>query len=249
MSCPDGLSQWELKVPSFLECLGAFLLALPAVTWSAKVLFDLESEVNVAAYSAELILALALVIVLHESVHALVYALGGVGVSAGLGPYYAYIAAKKPLSKNLFLKSALSPLAVISLSTAVLAKAFPELSAFLLMVFVLNFLGSVGDLILTLRILPAPADVTIVDAGDLALVCLPPSEARPPPSWWSLMGRFLRAFPLALAVSAVIGTVLLRFSRVYYETGVGFETRLALGALEYGLAVALSGVVALLKSG
>ena len=144
-------------------CIRDSLLALPAVTWSAKVLFDLESEVNVAAHSAELILALALVVVLHETVHALVYSLGGVGVRAGLGSYYAYIAAKKPLSKNLFLTSALSPLAVISLSTTALAKAFPELSAFLLMIFALNFLGSVGDLILTLRILPAPADVTIVD--------------------------------------------------------------------------------------
>jgi len=246
LSCPSGLPHWELRVPSFLESLGAFLLVLPGVAWSVKALFGADSVRSIAAHSGELVLALALVIIVHEAVHALVYALGGVGVSAGLGTYYAYVAAKRPLSKKLFVTSALSPLIVISVASAALARAIPEFGSLLQMIFALNALGSVGDLILTLRVLPAPADATIVDAGASALVCLPQPETRPSPRWWGILSGFLRVFPLALAISVIIG-IFLQPGRFCCEKGVGFEIEISVGALEYALAIAIGGLVTTIR--
>lgn len=121
---------------------------------------------NVAGY--------ALVLPLHEGVHALVIlALGGRPRFGLKLPLAAYCTAPDQLfTRNGYLVIALAPLAVLSVAGAVLTWAVPDAGACVLLGLAGNVSGAVADLATAARLRRLPADALILDTetGFVALV-------------------------------------------------------------------------------
>ncbi|MEO7003495.1 MAG: DUF3267 domain-containing protein [Ktedonobacterales bacterium] len=110
-------------------------------------------------------LAYAVMVPLHEAVHAAVILVLGGRPRFGLKlPFAAYCTAPNQLfTRNGYLAVALAPLIALSLLGAVVIWLAPDLGACLLFGFVGNVAGAVGDLVVSGEIARLPANTLIAD--------------------------------------------------------------------------------------
>jgi len=185
-----------MGVPSKAEVLGAFLAFFPVsliLVGSRKVRFSFESP-----YSYLLFLALTLlVIVLHEGAHILVIKGLGLGFRVGFGGYYVYVTIRGEMGKWKFFLIAISPLLI-----SLLPFVFPNQPVLRLISF-LNFLGSVGDILILMKLLGV-GRARIMDEGRFMVVL-----SEKPPKTSILVENFFSSFPLFMLISLLITLMVL----------------------------------------
>jgi Putative zincin peptidase len=171
-SAPDGGKGplWKMEVRSGL--MGALTLTSIALLVAAAVAFgavaiSLHPGLRVGA--KEMVLALLLLIPLHEGVHALVYRAFGGRPRFGAGVHnfvpYAYVGCPGQwFSRNQFVVVALAPLIVLDLVGLLLLGSAP-IAATVLALMVFNTAGAVGDLWTTAVVLQRPAWIRFQDSG------------------------------------------------------------------------------------
>ncbi len=148
--------------------------------WTAQLLrpgielrlFELSSLAGIVS----LILAMVLMILLHEAVHGLFFWIYLQDRPIfGLRAAYAFAAAPDWfIPRNPYLVIGLAPLILISAAGLVLFLIIPErwfLPVFALLA--LNAAGAVGDLFVFLRLISQPAETLICDEGDRFTAYLP----------------------------------------------------------------------------
>ncbi len=119
------------------------------------------------------ILAMLVVIVVHEAIHGLAAALLGAKPSFGLGPGFAYTTFREPMSKLRYLIVGLSPLVVITAATVAAAVIWPEIAGWMIVIGTINASGAIGDLWMAARILRAPKNALFFDLADGFAVFVP----------------------------------------------------------------------------
>jgi len=188
--------EWKMEVPSKTEVLGAFLVLFPVsliLAGSKQVQFLFKSP-----YDYFLFLALTLlVIVLHEGVHILVIRALGLGFRVGFGGYYVYLTIKGEMGKWRFFLIAISPLLI-----SFLPFVFPGWPVLRVIAF-LNFLGSVGDILILMKLLGV-GRARIMDEGRFMVVL-----SEKPPKTSILVENFFSSFPLFMLVSLLITLMVL----------------------------------------
>ena len=151
---------------------GMGLLALIAFGFLFTSLYTLfTGKINLNYNSGSILISVALVIgtfVLHELIHgAFMSKYGGkprygAGIAHYILPYF-YATTKTIFTRNQFIVIAIAPLVVISLAAIGIMAAFPSIAHWMIIPFVLNGSGAVGDLWVTRNILRCPKHVLLED--------------------------------------------------------------------------------------
>ncbi len=177
-----------VEVPRALEALGASLLYLPAF---------LIVEVKPTRPEKVILLA-ALLLVMHEGAHALALSLLTRELpKLGLGPLHIYVSSKRPVTRNQYLVTAVSPLG-LSLILQLLYRMTGDVSFSLL--YFMNLMASSGDFILAVESLAFPKDTLVKDTG---LICFCPERPLEPPLW------LMKFRPFLVRVAVVVPPMLL----------------------------------------
>jgi len=151
---------------------GMGLLALFAFGFFFTSLYTLfTGNIDFNYTSGSILISVALVIgtsVLHELIHgAFMSKYGGKpSYGAGIAHYilpYFYATTKSIFTRNQFIVIAIAPLVVISLVVIGIMAVFPSIAHWMLIPFVINGSGAVGDLWLTRNILRCPKHVLVED--------------------------------------------------------------------------------------
>ena len=151
---------------------GMGLLALFAFGFLFTSLYTLfTGKIDINYTSGTILSSVALVIgtfVLHELIHGVFMSKYGGKPSYGAGiahyilPYF-YATTKTIFTRNQFIVIAIAPLVVISLVAIGIMAAFPSIAHWMVIPFVLNGSGAVGDLWVTRNILRCPKHATVED--------------------------------------------------------------------------------------
>jgi len=151
---------------------GMGLLALIAFGFLFTSLYTLfTGNIDFNYNSGSILISAALVIgtfVLHELIHgAFMSKYGGkprygAGIAHYILPYF-YATTKTIFTRNQFIVIAIAPLVVISLAAIGIMAAFPLIAHWMIIPFVLNGSGAVGDLWVTRNILRCPKHVLLED--------------------------------------------------------------------------------------
>jgi hypothetical protein len=176
----ERLLAWDALAPDRIEGLARFSLYLFLL---GMVLF---LGLNVLAYRLEMgqrgvalswgqvllvaganLLAYLVVLVLHEGLHGLVFALlGGRPVFGAKLPFALYCGAPDQLfTRNAYLVVGLVPLVLISLGGIVLILLAPTLAPFVQLALIGNFSGAAGDLWAARLLLRQPPTALIQDTS------------------------------------------------------------------------------------
>ncbi len=154
--------EWRMEVPNKIEVIGAFLVLFPIsliLVGSRQVQFMFKCP-----YDYLFFLALTFVVVaLHEGVHIIIIKILKLRFRLGFRGYYIYLAIKGKIGKRKFFLIAISPLLL-----SFLPFIFSDLPVLRIISF-LNFLGSVGDILILMKLLGI-GRAMIVDEGRLMVV-------------------------------------------------------------------------------
>ncbi|RLE58510.1 MAG: hypothetical protein DRJ35_07770 [Thermoprotei archaeon] len=123
------------------------------------------------------ILALIITLIVHEVLHAVPPILSGVGVRFGYArigklPVF-YVGMKKPVSRNLYLLIAVSPLLSLHVIPLLSLAGLWKATNLLKMIYVLNTIGSSGDILMFLSALRLKSEEKVWDTGVGFEGCLP----------------------------------------------------------------------------
>ncbi len=188
--------EWKMEVPSKIEVIGAFLVLLPVsfmLAGSKDVQFLFKGPFD---YLWFLVLTF-IVILLHEGVHIVVIKALGLGYRLGIGGYYVYVTIIGEIDRWRFFLIAISPLSI-----SLLPFVFPNWPILRIMSF-LNFLGSVGDILILMKLLGV-GKAKIVDRGRFIVVL-----SEKPPRTSILVKNFFSSFPLFMLASLLITLMVL----------------------------------------
>lgn len=158
--------------------LQAAILLRPDIPAEASFTFSgSEGLLVIAAALGVLAGAVAVLVVVHEGVHALFFrAVTGGRPHFGITGFYAYVGAPPGVAvpRNRYLAIALAPLFVVTAAGLLLLPAIPLIALPpLLLLLVLNAAGSVGDLIASCWLLRYPPSVLVGDQGVAVVVTRP----------------------------------------------------------------------------
>ena len=151
---------------------GMGLLALFAFGFLFTSLYTLfTGKIDLNYTSGTILSSVALVIgtfVLHELIHGAVMSKYGgkprygAGIAHYILPYF-YATTKTIFTRNQFIVIAIAPLVVISLVSIGIMAAFPSIAHWMLIPFVLNGSGAVGDMWVVRNVLRCPKHVFLED--------------------------------------------------------------------------------------
>ena len=151
---------------------GMGLLALFAFGFLFTSLYTLfTGKIDLNYTSGTILSSVALVIgtfVLHELIHGAVMSKYGgkprygAGIAHYILPYF-YATTKTVFTRNQFIVIAIAPLVVISLVSIGIMAAFPSIAHWMLIPFILNGSGAVGDMWVVRNVLRCPKHVFLED--------------------------------------------------------------------------------------
>ena len=166
------LGKLEMTKEVVVTLIGMGTLALFAFGFFFTSLYTLfTGNVGFNFTSGTILISVALFVgtmVLHELIHGAFMSKYGGNPSYGAGiayfilPYF-YATSKTVFPRNQYIVIAIAPLVVISLVAIGIMAAFPSIAHWMVIPFVLNGSGAVGDLWVTRSILRCPKHVTVED--------------------------------------------------------------------------------------
>ncbi|ASJ16559.1 membrane-associated metallopeptidase [Thermococcus chitonophagus] len=146
-----------------------FILFFLSAKLAQVVVGDVGVEMSsISDVLRHVLLPLAVLVILHEGLHAVAFKLLGARVKFGVAmvtkiDIAPYVSTNMKIKARDFIKATLAPLFILSPITLILAKLFN--SFFWAFIFVLNTAGSVGDIIVALTLMKMPKDALIWDEG------------------------------------------------------------------------------------
>jgi hypothetical protein len=168
------LGKLEMSKEVVVTLLGMGTLALFAFGFFFTALYTLfigKVGFNFDFTSGTILISVTLFIgtvVLHELIHGVFMSIYGgkprygAGIAYFILPYF-YATTKTVFLRNQFIVIAIAPLVVISLVGIGLMAAFPSIAHWMLIPFVINASGAVGDLWVTRNVLRYPKHVLLED--------------------------------------------------------------------------------------
>ena len=150
--------------------------------------------------------------VLHELIHgAFMSKYGGKpSYGAGIAHYilpYFYATTKTIFTRNQFIVIAIAPLVVISLVVIGIMAAFPSIAHWMIIPFVINGSGAVGDLWVTRNILRCPKHVLVEDRKNGVIIHGKETDKPMDMSTTGFGSGFCKVFMLSIVATGFLMTI------------------------------------------
>jgi putative zincin peptidase len=195
---------------------GMGLLAFFAFGFFFMSLYTLfTGNIGLNYTSGTILISVALFIgtfVLHELVHGVFMSKYGGKPSYGAGiahyilPYF-YATTKTIFTRNQFIVIAIAPLVVISLVVIGIMAAFPSIAQWMIIPFVINGSGAVGDLWVTRNILRYPKHVLLEDQKNGLIIYGKETDKLVNISTTGFGSRFCKVFMLSIVATGFLMTI------------------------------------------
>ena len=150
--------------------------------------------------------------VLHELIHGVFMSKYGGKPSYGAGiahyilPYF-YATTKTIFTRNQFIVIAIAPLVVISLVVIGIMAAFPSIAHWMIIPFVINGSGAVGDLWVTRNILRCPKHVLVEDRKNGVIIHGKETDKPMDMSTTGFGSGFCKVFMLSIVATGFLMTI------------------------------------------